>query len=63
MHRADFNINRLPVDLQTNFRKLYANPTTQNAAIQNFLLPNEVYCGDAREMLGLIEPNSISLGF
>lgn len=53
----DFRIDRLPKDLQAKFLALYA--TDEQA--ENFLRPNEVYHGDARELLGLIQPNSVAL--
>jgi DNA modification methylase len=54
-----FNIERLPRELQAQFRTLYGN--NGNGSSSHFLSPNEVHSGDARDMLQLIEPNSIAL--
>ncbi|MCU0503800.1 MAG: site-specific DNA-methyltransferase [Anaerolineae bacterium] len=55
--QSDFNIERLPKDLQARFRALY--PGGNGAA--GYLKPNQIYEGDARELLTQIEPNSIAL--
>ena len=55
----DFNIERLPKELQAQFRSLYGN--NGNGSFAYYLQPNEIYSGDAREILRLIEPNSIAL--
>ncbi len=53
----DFNIDRLPKDLQETFRILYRHEGTRTSYLQ----PNEIYSGDARELVPQIEPNSIAL--
>lgn len=58
-NKIDFKIDRLPRDLQDKFRELYAD-SNEDKAVPH-LLPNEIYWGDARELLPRIEPNSISL--
>lgn len=52
-----FKIERLPKQLQTQFHSLYG--TNGNAA--NYLKSNQIYHGDAQNILTEIEPNSISL--
>lgn len=54
---VNFSIDRLPKDLQDTFRDLYANGFEHRA----FLPRGDIYQGDARELLKLIEPNSIAL--
>jgi DNA modification methylase len=54
---TDFKIDRLPKGLQNTFRELYSNG---NGHI-DYLLPNEIYHGDAQDLLPKIEPNSIAL--
>ncbi len=56
---ATFNIERLPKDLQAQLRRLYAVDATE--ASTTYIQPNSVYQGDAREILALIQPNSIAL--
>ncbi len=53
----EFQIDRLPKDLQNRFTELYAPPEEA----ETFLKPNEIYQGDARDLLSLIQPNSIAL--
>jgi len=53
----DFQIDRLPKELQDTFRDLYSN----HDATSTYLRVNEIYHGDARELLQKIEPNSIAL--
>lgn len=62
-------IDRLPRDLQETFRELYpmngqseqeAN-TASNRLAHRFLQPDALYCGDARQLLPHIEPNSVAL--
>ncbi|MCI0524303.1 MAG: site-specific DNA-methyltransferase [Acidobacteria bacterium] len=53
----EFQIDRLPRDLQDRFTELYASPEEA----ETFLKPNEIYQGDARDLLSLIQPNSIAL--
>ena len=53
----DFKLERLPKDIRDTFRALYSNGSTH----ATYLSPNEVYQGDARELMPLIEPNSIAL--
>jgi DNA modification methylase len=52
-----FRIDRLPKDLQKTFHSLYAN----GKAVEDYLYVNEIYQGDARELLPRIEPNSIAV--
>ncbi|MEW5988555.1 MAG: site-specific DNA-methyltransferase [Chloroflexota bacterium] len=56
---TDFKIERLPKELQGTFRELYANTNGQSAA--TYLRPDEIYLGEARELLPQIAPNSIAL--
>jgi len=56
--QAGFNLNRLPKDLQDQFRVLYNGHSTSST---NYLVPNAIYEGDARNLLSQIEPNSIAL--
>ncbi len=53
----NFKLDRLPKDLQDTFRALYSN----GSAHETFLRPNEIYQGDARDLLRLIEPNSLAV--
>jgi DNA modification methylase len=53
----DFKIERLPKELQDTFRLLYSNGSKRT----RYLSPNEIYQGDALELLPQIEPNSIAL--
>ncbi|MBP8973667.1 MAG: site-specific DNA-methyltransferase [Anaerolineae bacterium] len=55
----DFQINRLPKDLQDKFRELYLTGDGHKPAA--YLRPNGIYHGDARQLLLQIEPNSIAL--
>lgn len=55
----DFKIDRLPKGLQEKLRELYSNGNRDEAV--NYLHPNEIYLGDARQLLPQIEPNSIAL--
>ena len=52
-----FKIERLPKGLQKTFQALYSN----GGALETYLHPNEIYQGDARELLLKIEPNSVAL--
>jgi len=54
---SNIKIDRLPKDLQDIFRVLYSN----GSAHENYLRPNEIHLGDARELLPQIEPSSIAL--
>jgi DNA modification methylase len=58
MSRLGFKIERLPKDLQAKFCDLYTGKESSGA----WLKPNEIYHGDARELLAQIEPNSIAVG-
>lgn len=58
-HQIGFNIERLPKELQGQFRTLYSN--NGNGLAAYYLKPNDIYCGDARDILQLIEPNSIAV--
>ncbi|MBN1286285.1 MAG: site-specific DNA-methyltransferase [Anaerolineae bacterium] len=55
--QLDFDIKRLPKDLQETFNELYSTEDAQTSYLQ----PNKVYHGDARALLPQIEPNSIAL--
>lgn len=54
---TEFNIERLPKNLQAQFRKLYSINEEQ----VEYLKSNSIYQGDARNLLPRIKPNSISL--
>ncbi len=54
-----FEIKRLPLELQGTFSELYAGGNGRSES--DYLKPNEMYWGDAREFLPKIAPNSISL--
>jgi hypothetical protein len=53
-------IERLPKHLQQTFIKLYSTDHPENSDM-HFLETNNIYCGDARQLLPHIEPNSIAL--
>jgi site-specific DNA-methyltransferase (adenine-specific) len=55
-----FDFRRLPKSLQLRLAPLYA-PAETPATGSGWLLPNDIYLGDARELLDRIEPNSIAL--
>jgi site-specific DNA-methyltransferase (adenine-specific) len=55
----NFNIGRLPKDLQATFRDLYSLQSAEKR--QDCLAVNEIHHGDARDLLPRIEPNSIAL--
>jgi len=57
--RLDFDIDRLPKELQGTFRELYFSGNGHRA--QAYLKLNEVHQGDARALLPAIKPNSIAL--
>ncbi|MCW5206198.1 site-specific DNA-methyltransferase [Desulfobulbus sp. F5] len=52
-----FNISRLPKELQSVLGELYA----KNYDTGNYIAPNSIYQGDAREILTKIKPNTIAL--
>jgi site-specific DNA-methyltransferase (adenine-specific) len=52
-----FKIERLPKNLQETFHALYSN----GSAHETYLHVNEIYQGDARELLPKIEPNSVAV--
>ena len=52
-----FKIERLPTGLQKTFNALYSNGNAQGT----YLHPNEIYQGDARDLLPNIEPNSVAV--
>lgn len=54
---SDFNFNRLPKNLQDQFRDLYVIDKSKEAE----LLLNNIYQGDCRDLLPLISPNSIAV--
>lgn len=60
VERFDFRIERLPRELQDRFRDLYAHDNGEG--VFHYLCANEIYLGDARQLLPQIEPNSIALG-
>lgn len=53
----EFNMERLPKDLQEQFRQLYRVDESQ----EEYLRVNSIYQGDARDLLPKIKPNSIAL--
>lgn len=56
--QIEFSLQRLPKDLQEKFQVLYnghSGPPT------DYLTPNMVYTGDARQLVPQIEPNSVSV--
>lgn len=57
INQAEFNLERLPVELQTKLAPLYK----KREAVESYLKINEIYLGDARKLLTQIEPNSIAL--
>jgi site-specific DNA-methyltransferase (adenine-specific) len=59
--RPDFNLERLPKDLQPQFRALYQGDGNGKPSSAAYLQPNNIYCGDARDLLPLIAPNSVAL--
>ncbi len=59
LEEIDVKIDRLPKGLQEKFRELYSNGNGNEAV--HYLHPNEIYLGDARQLLPQIEPNSIAL--
>jgi len=52
-----FKMERLPKGLQKTFQSLYSN----GSILETYLHPNEIYQGDARELLPKIESNSVAL--
>ena len=52
-----FKIDRLPKNLQKTFQALYSN----GSALESYLHANEIYLGNARELLPKIEPNSVAV--
>lgn len=54
---AAINLTRLPQKLQTDLKKVYEVDDTG----KEYLLPNKIYHGDARDILKEIEPNSLAL--
>jgi site-specific DNA-methyltransferase (adenine-specific) len=57
IHR-NFNLERLPKELQDQFRVLYYDDMSTQ---KSHLRLNEIYHGDARDLLLQIEPNSLAL--
>lgn len=55
----DFKIDRLPKDLQDTFLELYSS--NEKADSTEYLAINQIYHGDARDLLPQIAPNSIAL--
>ncbi|NOK62926.1 MAG: site-specific DNA-methyltransferase [Chloroflexi bacterium AL-W] len=55
----NFNMERLPKELQSAFRKLYPDQTSEQRT--EYLSVNEIHHGDAFDLLPHIEPNSIAL--
>ncbi len=56
-NQIDFKINRLPVSLRGSFSDWYGTKIDN----KDFLQTNEIYQGDARDLLFRIKPNSIAL--
>ncbi len=54
-------IDRLPKDLQAAFRELYPMNGQSEQKANTCLQPDTIYCGDVRQLLPQIEPNSIAL--
>lgn len=54
-------IDRLPKDLQETFHELYTMNGRREQEANTWLQPDTIYCGDARQLLLQIEPNSIAL--
>ncbi len=59
VEEINFKLERLPKELQDKFRKLYSNGSGSEPV--QYLRPNQIYLGDARQLLPQIEPNSIAL--
>ncbi|ACD83860.1 DNA modification methylase [Methylacidiphilum infernorum V4] len=59
VEETEFRIDRLPKGLQDKFRELYLKDEGNEPV--HYLRPNEIYLGDARQLLPQIEPNSIAL--
>jgi DNA modification methylase len=55
--QLDFRIERLPKDLQARFKELYSDKDSSDSE----LYPNQIYQGDASDLLRRIKPNSIAL--
>jgi site-specific DNA-methyltransferase (adenine-specific) len=55
--QLDFRIERLPKDLQARFQELYSDKVSSDST----LYPNQIYQGDACDLLRLIKPNSVAL--
>lgn len=54
------NIERMPSHLQQRMAQIYRSSDTPNTA-DNFLEPDQIYHGDARDLLPQIAPNSVAL--
>ncbi|HFD40793.1 MAG TPA: site-specific DNA-methyltransferase [Anaerolineae bacterium] len=52
------NLERLPAALQLQLLTIYQEPGDEDSG---YLEPDRIYCGDARDLLGQIAPNSIAL--
>lgn len=59
--RIPVRIDRLPRDLQAAFRDLYTTNGQMEQEMKEYLQLDTMYCGDARQLLPQIEPNSIAL--
>ncbi len=59
--QPELNFERLPKDLQLQFRAWYEAKQNNREEVASYLTPNDIYCGDARDLLARIEPNSIAL--
>ena len=46
--KADFDFSRLPIDLQMQLEPIYNQDVI---ALASHLQPNDIYCGDARDLL------------
>ena len=56
-HQNGLNLSRLAPDLQAHLTPLYEQPTVA----QTYLQPDQIYQGDARDLLPTIAPNSLPL--
>lgn len=51
------NLSRMPAELQSKLEHIYRKPISPSKQLE----VNKLHCGDARELLPLVEPNSIAL--
>lgn len=57
---TDFNLSRLPKELQEQFRELYA-PDTESSVARPGLVLNTIHQGDCRQLLPQIALNSVAV--